>query len=147
MVHDSMLETVGTGFERLDGGLLIEGMDGRFQSMLMRLIYDRIENFTLESVDLDVDAQRFRPEKIWFSVLAPTLMNDLDRIHLLIRQAPHRGPCVKRRIGFDGCAPANPTIPSINGGCRMTAGSRERSSGCEQSGATDFATLKHGPNP
>src|SRR5215471_21527559 len=147
MVHDSMLETVGSGFECLDGGLLIEGMNGRFQSVLMRLIYDRFENFTLESVDLNVDAQGVRPEKIWFSVLTPTLVNDLDCIHLLLGQAAHNISCYRRRIGFDRCAAANPGIPAKNGCCRMTPRSRERSSGCEQSRATELTIPEHGPHP
>src|SRR5215472_2680227 len=96
-----MLETVGSGFERL--------------------VYDRLEDFTLESVDLNIEAQRFRLEKIWVSVLAPTLMNDLDRIHLLLGQAPHRSSCFGRRIGLDRRAGPNPGIPSINSGRRMTA--------------------------
>src|SRR5215467_13962732 len=126
-----MLETVGSGLERLDGGVLLEGMNGRFQSMLMRLVDDRVENVALESMDLNVEAQRFRLEEIWLSVLAPTLMNDLDRIHLLLGQAPHRSPCLGWRIRFDRRAAPNPGIPSINGGGRMTAGSSERRSGCE----------------
>src|SRR5215469_12301369 len=125
MVHDSMLETVGSGFESLGGGLLVEGMNGRFQSMLVRLVYDRFENVALEAVDLNVEAQRFRLEEVWVSVLAPTLMNDLDRIDLLLGQAPHRSPCFGRRIGFDRRAGPNPGIPGINGGRGMTAGSRK----------------------
>src|SRR5215469_8628173 len=106
-----MLETVGSGFERLGGGVLLEGMNGRFQAMLVCLVYDRVENFTRESVDLNVEAQRFRLEEIWVSVLAPTLMNDLDRVHLFLGQAPHRSPCFGRRIGLDRRAGPNPGIP------------------------------------
>src|ERR1022692_2290098 len=101
-------------------------MNGGFEAMFVGFIDDRIKDLPLQSEYLDIQSQRFGFEEIWFSMFATALMNDLDRVHPLFGQTPHRVPRSMRRIGLDCRALAEPGILTVYGGCGMTARSSER---------------------